>query len=371
MKRHHPLLVAIFVVVLMTCWVSDAAAIGRRFRGCIKRLNRSLCGHVVDHTNNHGRDCRIWSAALQQKRDLYVYLPPHFDPHQQYPIMLWLHSFGADESQFLQEAITSVDRAMACGQLPPTIIAIPDGTKAGRGGFTDQHSGFLNTRLGRYGDYLLCDVWKFVNNHYPIRPERKAHVLGGVSLGGGAAYHHGIKHRDRFGIVLGIYPPLNTRWIDCRGKYFGNFRPDCACWRTNIDCVFEPLGIYAGIFPITVRQLITPLYGRGGCAIAGMARDNPVEIMIRTQLKPGELSMFVAYGGRDEFNLDAQIESFLYHAHNQGIQPTVSYSPRGRHNLRTAKSFFPEAIQWLAPQLAPYAPGKCAGPVVIGSPVND
>ncbi len=355
-------------VVILLVWVPDAHAIGRRFRGSIKRLNRTLCGRIVDHTNNHGKDCRIWSAALQEKRDLYVYLPPNFDPTQRYPMMFWLHSLGADESQFLQEGITTVDRAISCGQFPPLIIVIPDGTKAGRGGLFDTHSGFVNTCLGRYGDYLVRDVWNFVHNNYPIRPERKAHIIAGASLGGGAAYHHGIKLRDRFGGVLGIYPPLNVRWIDCRGKYFGNFRPDCACWRTNVDRPFEPLGIYAGIFPFTVRQVIYPLYGRGPRAIAMMSRDNPVEIMIRSQLKPGELSMFVAYGGRDEFNLDAQIESFLYHARRQGVHITTRYSPRGRHNIRTAKSFFPSAIQWLAPQIAPYAPARCQCPTVVVGP---
>ena len=57
-----------------------------------------VAGQVVDHTANHGVDRRIWSAALGQKRDLYVYVPPSFDPHQRYPVLLWLHGLSGDAS---------------------------------------------------------------------------------------------------------------------------------------------------------------------------------------------------------------------------------------------------------------------------------
>ena len=49
------------------------------------RVNRQLHGRVLDYTANHGQDRRIYSPALCQKRDLYVYLPPCYDPCKQYP----------------------------------------------------------------------------------------------------------------------------------------------------------------------------------------------------------------------------------------------------------------------------------------------
>ena len=42
-----------------------------------------------------------------------------------------------------------------------------------------------------------------------------------------------------------------------------------------------------------------------------MSRDNPIEMLDTHDLKEGELDMLVAYGRKDEFNIDAQVESFL------------------------------------------------------------
>ena len=84
----------------------------------LERLNRRLSGQVLDFTHNHGRDRRIWSEALHQKRDMYVYLPPKYDPNKRYPIIFWLHGFAQDEHSFLEYAVEPLDRAMAYGQAP-------------------------------------------------------------------------------------------------------------------------------------------------------------------------------------------------------------------------------------------------------------
>ncbi len=330
----------------------------------LEEVNCPLAGYVVDHTANHGVDNRICSGALGKKRDLYVYLPPGFDPHQKYPVLFWLHGISADEHQFIEEALPAIDRAMLLGRMPPVIIVIPDGTKRGQGGTFSTHSSFLNTRLGRFEDYLMCDVWNFVMANYPIRPERKAHVIGGVSLGGGSAYHHGIKHRDRFGVVLGIFPPLNVRWLDCRGRYFGNFNPCCWGWRTKICWGHEPVGKFFGIIKVPIRRLVFPLYGRGPKAVQGLSRDNPIEMLINYNIQPHDLSMYVSYGKKDEFNIDAQVESFLFVARDRGLPITVSIDPQGGHNIETAKKFIDPIIDWLAPQLRPYAPPVAPTPPI-------
>jgi hypothetical protein len=68
--------------------------------------------------------------------------------------------------------------------------------------------------------------------------------------------------------------------------------------------------------------------------------------------------MFVGYGGRDEYNIDAQVESFLYSAKFRGIGVAVAFEPDGHHDGITAMKFMPSVVRWLAPQIAPYAPGR-------------
>jgi len=325
----------------------------------LDRVNRRLGGKIIDHTHNHGADRRIWSAALGQCRDLYVYVPPGFDPRQQYPLILWLHGFAQDEHSFLHDVIDPIDRAIVGGKLPPLIFAAPDGSFNGRASYVSAGSFFLNTKAGAFEDYLMRDVWDFLVQNYPLRPEREAHVLAGASMGGGAAYNLAIKYRERFGTVLGIYPPLNERWVDCHGRYMGNFDPDCWGWRTDVRKGHEVVGRFYGVVTIRLKQVLDPLYDRRQPqTIDELSRENPIEMLESHNVKAGDLAMYVAYGGRDQFNIDAQVESFLHVARQRGLCVGVSYEPRGRHDRATALRLVPGILDWLAPLMAPYSPAQ-------------
>jgi S-formylglutathione hydrolase FrmB len=324
----------------------------------------SLCkrikGRIIDYTNNHGRDHRMWSRSLHQWRDLYVYVPPGYTPMERYPIIYYLHPFAYDERSFLR-FVTTIDDAIACGKLPPAIIVAPDGSIDGCGCLDKPGSFFINSNAGPYEDFLLQDVWDFVCHRFPIRPERNAHVLAGVSMGGGAAFNIGIRHRNAFGIVVGIHPPLNLRWCDVDGNPRAKFDPRRWGWRCGFDDPHEVLATYHGAIKIRMGPVIRPVFGEGDKALLNIAANNPIELALKTGLRNGELSMFVGYGGRDEFNVDAQVESFLYWAKFKGLGVAVAFEPDGHHDYHTAMRFMPSLIRWLGPQLAPYAPGRCDG----------
>jgi hypothetical protein len=67
--------------------------------------------------------------------------------------------------------------------------------------------------------------------------------------------------------------------------------------------------------------------------------------------------MFIGYGGKDQFNIDAQVESFLFVARQRDLPIAVSYFPNGKHNYRTAFKIVPDLFDWLSEQLRPYSPG--------------
>ena len=66
------------------------------------------------------------------------------------------------------------------------------------------------------------------------------------------------------------------------------------------------------------------------------------------------VAMYIAYGGRDQFNIDAQVESFLYRARQRGLTVSVGYDPSGKHDAATALKLLPGVLDWLAVQLEPF-----------------
>jgi S-formylglutathione hydrolase FrmB len=332
------------------------------------RVNGRIHGQVVDHTHNHGADRRIWSEALHQKRDLYVYLPPGYDSRQSYPFVLWLHGFAQDEQSFLKYVVEPLDGAIANGQLPPFIVAVPDGSLSGEATYMAAGSFFLNTKAGNFENFVMQDVWNFMFEHYPLRPEREAHVIAGVSMGGGAAYNLAFKYRDRIQVVVGIFPPVNNRWVDCHCRYRRPFDPCCWGWRTDFSRRFEVVARFYGIIKIRLYNVISKLYDVGPDTWIEVSRDNPIEMIDSLNIQPGDLSMYIAYGGKDQFNIMAQVESFLYRARQRGLNVDVGYDPRGKHDYRTARKLFPDIVQWLGPQLAMPVEEKRDSGELPGSP---
>jgi hypothetical protein len=239
------------------------------------------------------------------------------------------------------------------------IVAAPDGSLSGRGGITFLSPGsfFLNSKAGKFEDFLMVDVWNFVHEHFPIRPEREAHVMAGASMGGGAAFHTAIKYRDRIAVAVGFMPPLNTRWVDCNGRYMSDFDPECWGWRTDFSRGHEVVGRFYGVVRIKLKRILDPLYDRSDpLVVEQVSEDNPIEMLLRLDVKPQELQMCVAYGCKDQFNLAAQVESFLYVAKERGLEVNVCLDPKGRHDVATADRLFPCVVKWLAPRIEPYAP---------------
>jgi pimeloyl-ACP methyl ester carboxylesterase len=330
------------------------------------QFNSCLHGRVLDYTHNHGADNRIWSQALCQRRDLYVYLPPCFDPALQYPILLYLHGFTQDETHFLENLVPLFDQAIVEGRLPPCLVACPDGSIPGKPAFFNSASFYVNTNAGAFEDYLIHDVWPFLLAHFPIRPEREAHVLIGASMGGTGAFNLAFHYPDQFRSIIGIFPAVNLRWTDCRGHYRGDFDPCCWGWRTR-GKPHEVAGRFYGVISVRFKVLLTPLFGRGPQVIDGLARINPIELLDVCDVQPGMFDMYLGYGDRDQFNIDAQVESFAYRARQRGLTVAVDVEPGAKHDLAAGKLLFPRAVAWVAPLIAPYSPGR---PSLPSSPVG-
>lgn len=319
----------------------------------LKRFNSTLQGQVQDFTRNHGKDHRFYSPALGTKRDMYVYVPPGYDGVKKYPVVVWLHGFSQDEKD-TKSLAKKFDEAVVCGQIPPMIIACPDGTFKGKPSANNSGSFYLNGVRGNYEDYLI-DVWNFLQCNFAIRPEREAHVLAGASMGGTSAFNLGFKYREIFGVIVGIMPLLNLRYADCHGNRKAPFDPCCIGWVDK----YRPMtmaGRLLIVIPVRYGKAMRPVFGNRKQVEGRLLSENPVEMLDLYDIQPGEFKMFIAYTARDQFNGDDMAKSFLHFAGLRGIGAEASVNPKGRHNRKTGMSFFDSFAEWLTPVLQPYVP---------------
>ena len=132
----------------------------------LDHLNSKLRGRVIDFTENHGSDRRIFSPILERPRDLYVYLPPGYDPSVAYPLTVILHGAHVDEHAFLDPGVLkTLDRMMSQGEVPPTVIAAPDGTYEGKNWFTCSHSLWVNGLGGCFEDHIVTEILQIGRAH--------------------------------------------------------------------------------------------------------------------------------------------------------------------------------------------------------------
>jgi S-formylglutathione hydrolase FrmB len=314
---------------------------------------------VIDYTNNHGSDHRINSAILGMPRDLYVYLPPGYNPGRSYPLVLFFHMANVDEHYFVGSKLLSIiDDMILCGRFPPAIVACADGTYSGWNQFNSKHSLYINGCGGRFEDHILQEVIPFVMATYSIRPEREAHAIVGASAGAYGAMTLAIDHRDFFGAVATLAGALNLRYSNCDGNYFENFNPVTYRWKTYYD-PNEIIGIARfGFVRFRARRFMTPVFGTGNDTVLRITHTNPADRLFSSDLQPGQLAIYVNYPGRDNFNFDAQDESFQCLAAGKGIDVTLVCDPGATHSLRYLRTNFPSAFIWVGQHLLPPSPSS-------------
>jgi S-formylglutathione hydrolase FrmB len=350
------------LIVLMSAVPAQAQFLNRI---SLQRINHRLAGHVIDHTNNHGSDRRIDSTILGMPRDLYVYLPPGYNPSCSYPLVLFFHMAIVDERYFVRsKLLLAVDELILHGEFPPAVIACPDGTYSGWNRYNAKHSLYVNGYGGRFEDHIVQEVIPFLLANYAIRPEREAHAILGASAGAYGAMTLAIDHRDFFGAVATLAGALNLRYSNRDGAYFEDFNPASYRWKTRYD-PDEVIGISRfGLIRLRAGRFMSPVFGGGNDAVAQISSTNPADRLFGSDLQPGQLAIYVNYPGRDNFNFDAQDESFQWLAACKGIDVTLVCDAGATHSLHYLRTNLPSAFIWLGKHLLPPLPDSL--PVLTG-----
>ena len=346
-------LVALALVFVATSAVPAQGQLFDRFK--LDKINRQMAGQVVDFTHNHGADRRIYSPILGQPRDLYVYLPPCYNPAKAYPLIIYFHMAAVDEHWFVGSArLRELDAMIQSGEFPPVIVAVPDGLIEGENKFHAPHSMFLNGVRGRFEDHVISEVLPFMTSRYSIRPEREARALLGSSAGGLGASSLALRHPDLFGAVATVGGLHNLRYDTCSGDYRENFDPLTYRWQENYDPNKLVAKFYLGLTRVRARKFLEPVFGNDVVAVRGeIAAVNPADILFTAPISQGRPAIYINYAGHDNFNFDAQAESFIWLARSQGIHVDAEVDPKARHNLLYFRRNHILAYHWLASHLLP------------------
>jgi hypothetical protein len=161
----------------------------------------------------------------------------------------------------------------------------------------------------------------------------------------------GFKHPDKFRVLVGVYPSLNIRYADKDGHWGTPFSPETAGALEFLRWS-HCLGSYPKWrFPVNAGVVYCPAWGYGKAAIPRMSQENPYELLERLNIRPGEYDMFIAYGRKDEFHVDNQVDSFLHKARARGLDIWVRYDKNGHHRSEYVNDCLPDVFKAVGDRL--------------------
>lgn len=133
------------------------------------------------------------SEVLGRAVNYAVYLPPDYQTSsRRYPVVYLLHGYTDDESGWVQfgEIQQAADRAIDAREIPPMIIAMPDG---GVTWYINDHQNKV-----RFEDMFVQEFIPRIDSTFRTRPDREFRGVSGLSMGGFGALVYAFHHPDVF-----------------------------------------------------------------------------------------------------------------------------------------------------------------------------
>ena len=170
---------------------------------------------------------KIDSKILGKQVNYTIYLPFDYETSSRYyPVVYLLHGMGDNDMGWMQfgEAHLIADELIATREIPPMIIAMPDG------GVSFYMNNFDNTV--KYEDFFVQEFMPFIEKTYRIRAEKRYRGIAGLSMGGFGTLSLAFKYPEKFAactaLSAAVFSPETTRLVDEAGwqrLYNGLFGP--------------------------------------------------------------------------------------------------------------------------------------------------
>lgn len=134
-----------------------------------------------------------------------VYLPPGYGEQSdsRYPVVYLLHGIFDDYGVWIEnfEVPSIVDRLIADGRVPETIVVMPNGGNKYGGGF------YRNSPVsGNWADFVTDDLVGFIDARFRTIADAASRAVVGHSMGGYGALHLGMSRPDVFSVVWALSP---------------------------------------------------------------------------------------------------------------------------------------------------------------------
>ena len=159
------------------------------------------------------------SRSVGAQRGVYVYTPPGYDARRTggYPMLLLLHGFGDDEGAWTEvgRAHFIADNLLQMGRMEEMVIVMPYGhpEPVSERQFSDQ---YRERNLRAMERDVLQDLFPFISGLYNVSPERTAHAITGLSMGGGHSISIGLGNLDDFAWIGAFSAAAPTENLDTR-----------------------------------------------------------------------------------------------------------------------------------------------------------
>jgi len=135
----------------------------------------------------------IESLILGRPVRYTIYLPfDYATSARNYPVTYLLHGLGDNDMGWMQfgEAHLIADEAIATREIPPMILAMPDGG-------TSFYINNFDQSL-RFEDFFIQEFIPYIEKNYRVRAERRYRGIAGLSMGGFGTLNFALKYPEKF-----------------------------------------------------------------------------------------------------------------------------------------------------------------------------
>jgi enterochelin esterase-like enzyme len=146
------------------------------------------------------------SAALKRPMTAAVYLPPGYNSSVRYPVLYLFYGYGGNPDSYFAAGLAinrTADKLIASQTIEPLIIVAPGYDNSFGVNAADGQSAGSGVSVGQYEDYLIGELLPYIDAHFNSDVRRERRYIGGISMGGFAALHLGLRHPALFSKIGG------------------------------------------------------------------------------------------------------------------------------------------------------------------------